>query len=350
MSDVAEIEIIIDGETIESNYFQVEHLKVDLSSEIASLFSLTITNVINNQLELVTPWVFKMGTRIKIRAGYPSDLEDLMDGIITSVTYHYADEEHLTIEVEGCDLLFLLMKQYRQRSFSEMSDSEVVTEVLRDYGLESDIEDSEILYNHIQQDHESDFSFVSRLAKRNGFEFYNRGETIYFKSPAVESSPSEVFTFGVDPITVNCRHDITHLFERVHTHGWDRLNKEPVEEESNIVDVSSVESQWQYPSASISRLGLSDIVYSLSENYENSQSAQREADAMMQKFAYTLVKVKGSLRGLATLTPATVIELNGFSQVHNGKYYLTHVIHRIGENQGFTTHFEMRGDRIHESL
>lgn len=350
MSEVAEVKIVIDGEDISNNYFQVQKLKVDLSSEMASLFSLSITNVMNDEFELVTPWVFKMGANIQISAGYPSDLEELMQGIITSVTYHYGDEGHLSIEVEGYDLLFLLMKSYKQRSFSEMSDSQVVAEVLHDYDLESDIEDSEIVYNHIQQDHESDFAFISRLAKRNGFEFYNRAKTIYFKSPAVDSTSSEVFTFGVDSLILHCRHDITNLFERVHTHGWDKLNKEAIQEESHLEDVRSVESQWEYPSASIRRLSLSDVAYPLSKNYDDSQSAQREADAMMQKFAYTLVKVKGSVRGLATLSPATVIELNGFSQVHNGKYYLTRVIHRIGDNRGFTSDFEMKGDRIHESL
>jgi len=350
MSDVAEVKIVIDGEDIASNYFQVQKLKVDLSSEMASLFSLSITNVMNDEFELVTPWIFKMGANIKISAGYPSNLEELMQGIITSVTYHYGEKEHLTIEVEGYDLLFLLMKSYKQRSFSEMSDSQVVAEVLHDYGLKSDIQESELVYNHIQQDHESDFTFISRLAKRNGFEFYNQLETIYFKSPAVDSASLEVFTFGVDPITLHCRHDITNLFERVHTHGWDKLNKEAIQEESHIENVPSVEREWAYPSASIGRLGISDVAYPLSENYDNSQSAQREADAMMQKIAYSLVKVKGSVRGLATLSPATVIELNGFSQVHNGKYYLTRVIHRIGDNRGFTSDFEMKGDRIHASL
>jgi len=350
MSDVAEVKIVVDGEDIANNYFQVQNLKVDLSSEMASLFSLSITHVINDEFELVTPWIFKMGAKIKISAGYPSNLEELIEGIITSVIYNYGDEEHLSIEVEGYDLLFLLMKSYKQRSFSEMSDSQVVAEVLHDYDLESDIEDSEIVYNHIQQDHESDFTFISRLAKRNGFEFYNQLETIYFKSPAVDSASSEMLTFGVDPITLHCRHDITNLFERVHTHGWDKLNKEAIQEESHIENIPSVERQGEYPSASIRRLGLSDVAYPLSENYDNSQSAQRAADAIMQKIAYTLVKVKGSVRGLATLSPATVIELNGFSQVHNGKYYLTRVIHRIGDNRGFTSDFEMKGNRIHASL
>ncbi len=345
-----EIEVLIDEELISKSHLYVTRLEVDLSSEMASLFSMTIANTISDTLEMAEPWIFKMGARVKIRAGYLSDFVDLMDGVITSVTYHYGDDKHLSIDIEGVDLLFLLMKKYNQRSFSQMSDSQVAKEVIADYGLESDIEDSGGIYNHIQQDHESDFSFLLRLAKRCGFEFYSRGETICFKSPAVDKATSEVLTFGITPIKLSCKHDITHLFESVKTQGWDVLNREAIAEESTLADVDSVEYSWENASSSLQRLGLSDIAYPLSENYENSEAAKSEADAMIQKFAYTFIELKGSIIGIPTLTPATVIELKGFSREHNGKYYLTRVLHRIGDVEGFTTHFEMRGDRIHESL
>ncbi|NEW61369.1 phage late control D family protein [Sulfurovum sp. bin170] len=344
-----EVEVLIDGELISKSHLYVTNLEVDLSSEMASLFSMTITKTISDTLEITEPWIFKMGASVKIRIGYLSEFVDVMDGVISSVTYHYGDDKHLSIEVEGCDLLFLLMKKYNQRSFSEMSDSEVASAVIANYGLESDIEDSGVIYNHIQQDHESDFSFLARLAKRCGFEFHSRGETICFKSPAVDRATDEVFTFGVTPLQISCRHDITHLFESVKTQGWDVLNREAIAEESTLDEVGSVESSWESASASLDRLGLSDISYPLSENYENSESAKSEADAMMRRFAYTFVELKGSIIGVPTLAPSTVIELKGFCREHNGKYYLTRVIHRIGE-EGFTTHFEMRGDRIHESL
>lgn len=345
-----EVEVLIDGELISKSHLYVSQLEVDLSSEMASIFSMTISNNISDTLEIVEPWIFKMGAKIKIRVGYLSDFVDVMDGVITSVTYHYGNDKHLSIDIEGSDFLFLLMKKYNQRSFSEVSNSEVASQVIADYTLANDIEDSHIIFNHIQQDHESDFSFLSRLAKKCGFEFYTKGGTICFKSPAFSNPPSEVFTFGVTPIKISCKHDITHLFESVKTQGWDVLKREKITEESTLDDVNSVENSWESASLSLKRLGLSDLSYPRSENYENSESAKNEADALMQKVAYTFVQLKGSIIGIPTLRPATVIELKGFIGEHNGKYYLTRVIHRVGEVEGFTTYFEMKGDRIHESL
>jgi len=344
-----ELEIIIDGKNINSSLLYISHLEVDLSSEVASLFNMRVQNAINEKLESIKPWMFKLGSSIKIRAGYQSNLEDIMDGIITTVNYNYGDEGHLSIDIEGCDVLFLLMKQYQQRSFAQMSDSDVATEVIAAYGLEYDIDDTKVIYNHIQQDHESDFTFLTRLAKRNGFEFYTQGETICFKAPALEKSPLETFTYALTPIELKCRHDITHQFNTVQTHGWDRLNREAIQEESSIADVASVDQHWEDASTALKRLGISDAIYPLTGNYENSESAQREADAMMQQFAYTLVKASGSIKGLASLKPANTIKLKGFSSIHNSNYYLTHVIHRIGE-EGFSSYFEMKGNRIHESL
>ena len=345
-----EAEVLVDGELISSSHLYVSSLEVDLSSEMASLFSMTVTGVIRETMELKEPWIFKLGAKVKIRIGYLSEFEDVMDGVITSVTYHYGDDKHLSVVVEGYDLLFLLMKKYNQRSFSEMSDSDVATQVITDYGLDSDIQESKVIYNHIQQNHESDFSFLSRLAKRCGFEFYTRGESICFKSPTVDAKVDEVFTFGVTPLQISCRHDITHLFESVKTQGWDILNREAISEESTLDEVESIERHWSTASSALGRLGLSKLSYPISENYENSESAKLEADAIMRKFAYSLIELKGSIIGIPYLAPASVIELKGFSREHNGRYYLTRVIHRINEEEGYTSHFEMKGDRIHESL
>ncbi len=345
-----EIEVLIEGELIDRNQVYVSKMEVDLSCEAASIFSMRIANVMTSALELTEPWPFKMGARIKIRAGYQSSLEDLIDGVITAVTYHYGTEGHLSIDVEGSDLLFLLMRQYRQRSFNEMSDSDVVTQVLSDYGLEGDIEESSISYNFIQQDHENDFVFLTRLSKRNGFELYTRGESICFKLPNVDSSPLHRFTFGVEPMKFDCRHDISQQFEKVSTYGWDDLNNETIKAEALIGDVINVQNSWNDASEAIGRLRLSGVVYPQAENYNGNESAQRGADALMRGFAYTLLKGKGSTAGLPTLQPASVIEMAGFSELINGKYYLTRVIHRIGGEDGFTTYFEVKGNRIHESL
>lgn len=345
-----EIEVLIDGEIIDRSQVYVSKMEVDLSCEAASLFSMRIANVMSSTLEFTEPWPFKMGARIKIRAGYRSGLEDLIDGVITAVTYHYGTEGHLGIDVEGSDLLFLLMKQYHQRSFSEMTDSDVVAQVLSDYGLQSDIEDSSISYNFIQQDHESDFAFLTRLAKRNGFEFYTNGESICFKSPNVDASPSQTFTFGLEPMKFSCRHDITQQFENVTTHGWDDLNKVSIEAEASIGEVENVESSWDDASSALEHLELSDISYPEAGNYDSTESAQRGADALMQRFSYSLVKGKGSTAGVPALRPANTVEMAGFSAQLNGIYYLTRVIHRIGREDGFTTYFEVKGNRIHESL
>ena len=148
----------------------------------------------------------------------------------------------------------------------------------------------------------------------------------------------------------SCRHDIAQQIETAITHGWDDLNNETIETEASIGDVPNVQSSWNDASEAIGRLGLSDVIYTHTDNYDNSESAQRGADALMQGFAYTLVRGNGSTAGVPSLHPASVVEMKSFSEQINGKYYLTRVIHRIGREDGFTTYFEVKGNRIHESL
>lgn len=345
-----EVEILVDDTLIDRNRLHVSNLEVDLVNRNASLFSMRIANAMGSTLEINENWPFQMGARIKIRAGYQSALEDLLEGIITAVTFRYGAGEHLVVDVEGYDPLFLLMKSYRQRSFAQMSDSDVVRQVIGDYGLPSDIDESQILYACIRQDHESDFTLLSRLARRNGFEFFTRNGTICFKEPAFQSAPTHTFTYGVEPLAFECRHDLFEQFASVETYGWDALNNEAVSAQAQLGNVPGVARDKSDIGAAFSRMDLDDPLYPHTENYKNAESAQRGADALMQQAAYTLVRAKASGPGVATLRPSGVVEIAGFSEPLNGRYYVTRVVHRIGDGEGFATEFEMKGDRIDASL
>jgi phage protein D len=346
-----EVEISVDGTVIDRNRLYISRLEVDLSCEAASLFSMRVANAIDDTLEISEGFPFTVGSRITIRAGYESDLENLFEGVITAVTAHYGESEHLSIDVEGCDLLFLLMKQYHHRAFEKTTDSDIAKELINVYDLQSDIDDSGVAYDYTRQDHESDFSFLNRLARRSGFEFYAREGCICFKAPAVNASVSQTLTYGKDPVTFSCRHDIAGQMSQVEIYGWDKLNNTGITEKTAIGDVPSIDAEKSDASGALKRLKLKEkSTYTKAENYADIASAKRAADALMHRFAYSLVSGRGSTAGIPSLRPAQVIEMAAFSTPFNGRYYLSRVIHRIGKEDGYSTDFEVKGNRINATL
>ena len=125
-----EIEILIDKKLISIAYLNITSLKVDLSSKAASLFSITVTNTTDDMHDTTEPFIFKTGASTKIRAGHHGDFIDLIDGIITSVTQHYGLRMLPDIEIEGSDLLYLFMKKNNQRTFSDISDSDIANKII----------------------------------------------------------------------------------------------------------------------------------------------------------------------------------------------------------------------------
>ncbi len=281
-----EIEILVNEKLMSRSYLNITNLKVDLSSETASLFSITVTNTTGDMHDTAESSIFKTGARMKIRAGYHGDFIDLIDGIITSVTQHYGSGKLPSIDLEGSDLLYLFMKKNNQRTFSDMRDSDIASEIIALYGLNSDIEDSKIIHDHTQQDNESDFFFLSRLANRCAFEFYCKGKTIYFKLPSVAKNPAYNFTFRANLLQISFRQDIAHTSESNKIQEQDIYNEEVISKDS------------------------------------------------------AFIKLKGAIIGIPSLAPATVIEIDGLSKEHNGRYYLTRVVHHFEDTEGFTTHFE----------
>jgi|GEM_PF-5526095 len=70
--------------------------------------------------------------------------------------------------------------QTKTRSWTEMRDSDVVAEIAAERGLTSDVEATDIVRGVITQHDETDANFLHRIAQRNEFSVYLRGESLRF--------------------------------------------------------------------------------------------------------------------------------------------------------------------------
>ena len=60
----------------------------------------------------------------------------------------------------------------RSQSWKKAPDSDVVSELANENNLAADIEPTKEKHDQIEQNQESDFEFLKKLAERNHFEFY----------------------------------------------------------------------------------------------------------------------------------------------------------------------------------
>ena len=195
----------MDYTALEENYYDfyapVAHVIVkgkDLLKQGVELTSITVDNtldgadqftfVVNNAFDIAKRellWLdkfFKTGNRVEIKMGYLDKLKTLLVGLITNVKADFPSGGLPQITVSGYDLSYKMMKNRRSRQDDDSKDSDIVRQIAKDYGLKvTGVEGTELELPRVEQNQETDFQLLKRLAEDNGFEFFVFQDSLYFK-------------------------------------------------------------------------------------------------------------------------------------------------------------------------
>src|SRR5688572_26992192 len=122
-------------EAIQSRIFRVE---VDTAVGMASTFTLHFHD---HKKELVDDAKFDPGKPVKIKTkGMDQQAEEVIfDGEITSIEPFYTtSEEGIQFIVRGYDKTHRLTKGTKRRTFPQATHSDIVSKIIREYGLSVD--------------------------------------------------------------------------------------------------------------------------------------------------------------------------------------------------------------------
>ena len=117
----------------------------------------------------------KFGAKVEVKIGYGDHA-----ALPTMITgHHHRDHDGLRrrqhARTAGRGLRQSVpndARQARRRAGPRPSDSDVVSQLAKEYNLATDIETTKEQHAQVEQNQESDFEFVKKLAARNHFEFY----------------------------------------------------------------------------------------------------------------------------------------------------------------------------------
>ena len=104
--------------------------------------------------------------------------------------------------VRGLDRSHVLQRSRRTRTFQNQTASDIVEKILREAGFDARTDSSGDPYEFVQQDNETDWDFIWRLAERIGFEFVLEDGTAHFRrqdadQPGVELEwPTTLHSFS----------------------------------------------------------------------------------------------------------------------------------------------------------
>jgi len=286
------------------------------------------------------------GTEVGIIFGYASKpgKQSLIKGRIKGINSGFVTTGPSTLTLEGYDYSHDMQKKNEQKlSYKKMTYSEVVKEIATDNNLiPTKIDDTKIKQDDIQRKHnEKDYDFVKRLANQLGFEFFVRGDGLYFREPKDKDKGNVTFKLHNNLLSFSPRMSTANLTNEVRLHAYNKEKKEPITGTANINEIKS-------------SVGIRDLDQIMAKSNSNNvqirlegkvvkdeKEAKAIAMAELKKRNQTLIEGTLECIGDPQLRPGMTVNIEKVGERFSGVYYVKSAKHSINES-GYKTTLEVR--------
>jgi len=326
---------------------EVANVQVEASLGTAARFSFVLNGVFDIEQRDFAYFLdfFEVGAPVQIDLGYRDLLVPMIDALITSVSTSFPSSGLPQITVSGYDRSYRMMRGKRSRSRgtnrSGTKHSEVVASVAGDYELNSRVQDTKVMHPKVEQNQESDFKFIQRLAELNGFECYVRLDELRFVPPANDLDENLTLEWGAGLISFSPEINVNQQIARVEVVGWDARTKKPIVGTAGRRDEPG-RDRGRRSGAEVARdvFGKAPVLRVRRPVYSKAEADQRAASILKQR-AERYVTGSGEAVGLPQLLPDTNVEIKGVGADLGRVYYVEQATHSLTAS-GYRTTFRVK--------
>jgi uncharacterized protein involved in type VI secretion and phage assembly len=285
---------------------------------------------------------FKLGSELSVFYYGKS----LVDVEVTGISADQESNAHPTLNVVGHDKGHRLGRSTSVKSYTNMAYGEIVSQVASRCGLSASAKAPPEKLDYVLQV-DSDFDFLTQLARRLGCDWWVEEDTLHFQPP-VTTAQSTLAVELAEMLSFSVR-ATGHHPDKITVEGWDRKAQDAV---THSVTTPSSTLRPSSPFA--------DVVKNPGKAFEpttlvtaglvasSPDEAKQLSEAIRDRLAAASVTARGMIAGAsAGLVPGKSIDVTGEGPLA-GKYHLTKVEVTFGA-RGISTRF-VAGDRTPTSL
>jgi phage protein D len=330
----------------------VSQVEVDMVLAAASRFTFTVTDCYDHKLRAFKTGrnadlldILTFGAELEICMGYGDAKSTplLVSGMITEITTNFPNGGSPELAVSGYDHGFPLTIGKNSRTWTKTRDSEAAQEIASFNNLGAKIETTTEKHAQIEQNQESDWEFLKKLADRNHFELYvDERRTLHFGKPNDKAAAVARLVYGEGLLSFKPEANLAGQISKVEVYGWDPKTKKTIigtataGEESGLTGKSAgqhLDALVRDPSKRPT-LRLRQPVFTQAE-------AEQRAKAALNERAKQFLTGEGETIGLPELRPDRNVELAGLGAPFSKTYYLQQVTHKIDAN-GYGARFKVK--------
>jgi phage protein D/phage baseplate assembly protein gpV len=337
---LAAVEVKLDGRDLDPElYDSVRMVRVEESVQLPDSFELRLSDP---TFDLFDRNIFSMGSEIEIAFRAEREMTVVTRGEITAIAVAPGADGHQLV-LTGLDVTHRLHRGPRSRTFIEMTDADIASQIAREHGLDEDIDATREVRPYVLQASQSDFAFLADRAACIGFEVWITDRTLRFKPrPRSGSAPPDL-EYGENLNTFRVRFSSTERCDEVVVRGWDPVAKKAIEGKASDGDSGCTAPAADQIDAE-SRRAFGNVTRSAGQFPVATQAAADAlAESLLLRASGGAVVARGEAIGDPRLAAGADVDIGGVGTRLSGTYRISSVEHIYGSGSPYVTRFVCGG-------
>ena len=302
-----------------------------------------LVRIADPQLQHVDSSPLAVGAKVDVSlaAAGGDSLQPVISGQITSVEPEFG-RTGAVLAARGYDAGHALNRTRTTETYQNMSSDDIASKVADRAGLEAgQIESAGDVHDFVQQNNETDWEFLWRLARRIDFQVgVDQNGLNFQKASADGDGEPPTLTWGDDLLTFRPRVTGVQQVDEVVVRSWDPSSKDVIESRrpAGQTDASIGIARDDVGSA----LGGGSMTLA-DRPVLSADEADALATSMASRLANTYVEAEWVSRGNPALVAGVKVKVDGVGQSYGGVYTLSATSHTWRVGQGYETRFAVTG-------
>ncbi|MBU3030119.1 phage baseplate assembly protein V [Paracoccus marinaquae] len=275
-----------------------------------------------------------LGAQITIAAFYGDGAEqELFSGVIMAVRLRVDGRSGPRLELTCRDKAMALLELRNSLAYVDQKDSDAMSAVIGDAGLEADVEASTGDALTQLRFAVSDWDFLNILADRNGQMVIVDGGKISIRAPDTSAAAPLKITFGLDVIELDVSVDAQRAIGAAEISAWDSQQQQALTGSGGALPAISLGNKTSDAIAEV--LGARTRRTSTAGEFA-SADLERMAKARLARSALAAVHGSCLFQGSGAIAPGDMLEIGGVGAMFSGTGYVSGVQHHISDGNWTT--------------
>ena len=339
----SQIKIKVKGQDLQPDVVaKILSVTVDQNTHLPSMFTIRLRDT---GLNLLNDNVFNLADLVEISAQKPDgEMVVLIKGEVVGLEPDYLEGMVSELVVRGFDKSHRLLRQHNSVAYVNVKDSDIAEQIAGRIGLQTEITTTQIVYEHIYQNNQTDMEFLSVRARRIGYECFVSEDKLHFRKPDSDGAASANLTWGTELLSFKPRMTLGEQVDEVIVKGWDVAKKEAIIGRSSSGNLAPKLSQEQ-DGSKLAKEGFGDgKMVIVNQHIVSQEDANNLAAAYMNEISGRFVEAEGIASRRPDITAGKKIAIQALAERFNGDYLVTSALHSYTP-AGFKTMFRVTGMR-----